>query len=281
MMVRFLTAALVAVVIVWVAYRSQALTVSGAVSAFGMGTLVLGCGGVFGGGVLLAFFISSTLLTRLGTRRKQAANVEYAKGGRRDWAQVWANGGVATALALAGCLGLLSRVSPEVRSWMFIGSLAAATADTWATEVGGLSPHPRLITTGQRVSPGVSGGVTFLGLLASMLGGMWIGGVGVLLMGMFPSTLWGHVASVGMGLKTVLGASVAGLVGSVWDSVLGSTVQAMYWCPTCQKETEQRVHRCGTRTQFVRGWSWMSNDVVNFTATCIGCIIAALLKLLG
>ena len=162
-----------------------------------------------------------------------------------------------------------------------MGAFAAATADTWATEIGGFSLHPRLITSGRRVPPGVSGGVTLLGFLASALGGMWIGGVGGLLLWLFPSPLWGTVTGWAQVGKAVLFMALVGWLASVWDSVLGASVQAMYWCPTCRKETEQRVHRCGTRTQFLRGWPWMSNDVVNFTATCIGCIIAALLSLPG
>ena len=79
----------VALVIVWAAYRARSLSMSGAVAAFVVGTLVLGCGGVFGGGVLLAFFISSSLWTRVGTKRKHIANVEYAKGGNGIGFKVW------------------------------------------------------------------------------------------------------------------------------------------------------------------------------------------------
>ena len=280
MMTRLGMSALVATVIVLFAYRARALTFSGGVTAFVVGTITLGCGGLAAGGALLAFFISSSLLTHVGRRRKRVANVEYAKGGRRDWAQVLANGGVATLVALSLCLGVFGPAS-RWQLFALAGALAAATADTWATEVGGLSSRPRLITTGQDVPPGTSGGVTWLGFLASLLGGLWIGVVvgGMLWLGKaFP---WGNSSNSSDVWWVLVAASLAGLGGSLWDSVLGSTVQAMYWCPTCEKETERRVHKCGTRTQFLRGWRWMSNDVVNFTATCIGCIIATLLGLVG
>jgi len=74
-------------------------------------------------------------------------------------------------------------------------------------------------------------------------------------------------------------ALIAGFIGSLTDSLLGATVQAMYYCPQCEKETEQRVHRCGTSTHPLRGIPWFDNDVVNFVATGIGTLIAMLLAL--
>ncbi len=60
--------------------------------------------------------------------------------------------------------------------------MAAVTADTWATELGVLAAQPpRLITTGRRVAPGASGGVTPAGTLAALAGAGFIGVVGALL----------------------------------------------------------------------------------------------------
>jgi uncharacterized membrane protein len=64
------------------------------------------------------------------------------------------------------------------------------------------------------------------------------------------------------------------LGGSMLDSLLGATVQAIYYCPACDKETERRIHTCGTKTRPLRGWPWMNNDVVNFIATLWGALIA-------
>ena len=44
------------------------------------------------------------------------------------------------------------------------------------------------------------------------------------------------------------------------DSILGATVQAMYYCPACEKETERPIHNCGTRTRPMRGVNWLNND---------------------
>ncbi len=72
----------------------------------------------------------------------------------------------------------------------------------------------------------------------------------------------------------------SGLSGSLLDSYLGATVQAMYYCPHCHKETERRVHSCGTATQLLRGLPWLDNDGVNFLTTVAGGCVAMTLHAL-
>ena len=66
------------------------------------------------------------------------------------------------------------------------------------------------------------------------------------------------------------------LAGSLFDSLLGTTVQAMYFCDYDQKETERRVHSCGRVTRHIWGWTWLDNDAVNFTASVFGSAVGAL-----
>jgi len=56
--------------------------------------------------------------------------------------------------------------------------------------------------------------------------------------------------------------------------LLGASVQAIYFCPTCAKETEKQLHGCGTPTRHVRGWRWLSNDMVNFVSSLLGALVA-------
>ena len=56
------------------------------------------------------------------------------------------------------------------------------------------------------------------------------------------------------------------------DSLLGATVQVIYTCPACGKETERHpLHACGTQTVYKRGWRWMNNDAVNAFCTSERC----------
>ena len=250
-------------------YRRGALNGSGVVGALVTGTLIFGLGGWEWGVLLIAFFVSSSALSFYRSREKESLAEKFAKGHRRDLGQALANGGLAALLAV------LSRLSPTIipmpgRVWFAAcaGAMAAVNADTWATELGVLSARPpRLITTGQPVEVGASGGVTWLGSAASLGGALVIG----LFAGLGSLVLHQGWASAGI---VVLAATAGGAGGSAFDSLLGATVQAIYWCDSCNKETERKVHRCGTQTRRMRGWRWLGNDMVNFAASALGALVA-------
>lgn len=247
------------------AYAAHSLSRSGAAAAVLLGTAVFGFGGLPWAVLLVGFFVSSSLLSRLFRRRKQAVEEKFSKGSQRDAAQVAANGGVAGLLALAAVFFPASPLP-----WLAAaGALAAANADTWATELGVLSAvKPRLITTGKVVETGTSGGVTLPGSLASLGGAAFIALLAVL----FPP------AGAGLSPLGVFGlVTVGGVLGSAVDSLLGATVQAVYTCPQCAKETERHpLHTCGTPTLPLRGWRWLKNDGVNAACTLSAAAAAAL-----
>jgi len=188
------------------------LTGRGVAAALGVG-LATGYGlGWRGLLLLLGFFVSSSLLSKKTSRNHR---------------QVIANGGTAALSALLG-------------SWLaFAGSLAAATADTWATEIGRFSPAPpRLITNGARVPAGTDGGMTLLGTVGGIAGAGLIAGLAV---GLGPG---------GSGLGLAMRVAVAGIIGMLLDSLLGATIQGK-----------------------VR---WVDNDAVNLAATLTGAACAGL-----
>ena len=259
-----------AVIIALLAKHAGALSASGAVAAAVLGTVIFGVGGLSWSILLLAFFITSSGLSRMFKRRKLGNDEKHAKGSRRDAAQVLANGG------LAGVCVLLNLAFPHsILPWLgFAGSLAAANADTWATELGILSKSPpRLITTGKPVDAGTSGGVSLTGTAFSLSGS--------LLIALLAALPWSHTVSVNRpldALLVILVVGIAGLSGSLFDSYLGATLQAIYYCPACQKETEKHpLHICGTATSNVKGLSWMNNDLVNLFCTACGAGAACLL----
>lgn len=182
--------------------------------------------------------------------------------------QTLANGGAGALLALGFAW------SPQPALFLaYLGAMATVNADTWATEVGVLSKSPPRLITSLRVVPrGTSGGVTLLGTVAMVVAASVIGLGGFLgaplLPGIFPD---------GFDYRLLVWASIAGgVTGSFLDSLLGAAVQAMHFCPKCEKETERVVHTCGTATCHVRGLAWMDNDLVNFLSSAGGGLVAVL-----
>uniref|UniRef100_UPI00301CFFC8 DUF92 domain-containing protein n=1 Tax=Paenibacillus sp. YIM B09110 TaxID=3126102 RepID=UPI00301CFFC8 len=162
------------------AYKARSLSLSGAWSALVMGTGFVTLGEPVWFGVLIAFFISSSALSKYKRkhRAKAEAEAKYEKTGRRDAGQVWANGGAGLLLCAA------HYIWPH-EGWLFayVGVMAAVNADTWATEIGALSRSaPRMIVSGKRVAAGTSGGVTPLGSAAALAGAVFIGAVAALLL---------------------------------------------------------------------------------------------------
>lgn len=248
------------------AYVFRVLTFSGALAAFVMGSLVFGVGGWTWAAILIAFFLTSNGWSLLFHRKKAQSEKKYAKGSRRDAAQVLANGGVAMGMVI-----LQPFTCDSLLPWIgFCASLAAANADTWATELGALNRgKPILITSGKRVEPGTSGAISLAGTLAATAGGVLIAGLAWLLNP--AQTAWWITALI----------AISGLLGSLVDSLLGATLQANYYCPACQTNTEQHpLHGCGEGTFIVKGFAWLNNDWVNAACTLSGAVFGVLVFLL-
>ncbi len=252
-----------ALIVSLVAYRARLLSSSGAAAAAVVGTMVYGGTGLPGAVLLLAFFISSSLLTRVAHPRAAEAAGRFSKGGQRDAAQVLANGGIAAVLAVAIPLGTGSL---SFVLWAaFAGALAAANADTWATEFGvRFGRTPVLITTRAPAPPGTSGAVSSAGLAASL------GGAGFIAIASLLRT-----PGVYSPLVLAVATTIAGTAGALADSLLGATIQARYRCLDCGSITEQHPrHRCGGSTTLIGGWAVVSNEVVNFACTAVGAALA-------
>ncbi len=261
-----------------IAWRARALTPSGAVAAFAVGALTYASGTLGFTLVLLAFFVPSVGLSRFGRARKREL-VDIGKHGARDALQVLANGGVATVCAVAWAFTHDPRWA-----FAFAGAYAAATADTWATEIGTLAKRqPRSILTLRPVATGLSGGITLPGTLAEFAGAFWIGvmgTVGIVLAYVLGSFDFGWSFSQAPTVVTapvlaLFAVPVAGIAGATLDSVLGATAQELRHCDACDRTCETDPHVCGNRTRRVRGLPGISNDVVNLLATAAGAAVAA------
>ena len=193
------------------ALRLGLLTVPGALGAVGVGALAF----VFGGWplwlLLMWFFGSSNVASRLMRRWR---------GGAHKLRQVLANSVpfLACALAYAG----------TGEAWFLIvaaGALAASTADTWASEVGMYSRKPPVnIVTREPMQRGLSGGVSPLGLAATTVGAVSSAFLAMLLFHAFGF-------AVPTGPTAFLFVIACGIVGSLVDSLLGVLLQAKYRAP--------------------------------------------------
>jgi uncharacterized protein (TIGR00297 family) len=252
---RTIAGAVLATLVAGVGWRARALTGAGAVLAACVGTLAVAAGWRWGI-LLILFFVASSGLSRVGSGRK-AAQMRgiVAKAGARDTRQVMANGGVFAAAA-AGSL-----IWPhEAWSAAALGALAAVTADTWGTEIGGLARGaPRLITTWREVPPGTSGAVSIAGVVATVLGAAFIATCAALL---------------GWGVGQAAAALVGGVAGAIADSLVGASVQERRRCTACAMDTEQRIHLCGATTVVIGGLVWLENDAVNLLSSAVGAAVA-------
>ncbi len=242
-------------------YRARFLDLSGTLAASILAWMVVALGGLAWAVPAVAFFVLSSLLSRLGRRRKRDAEARAAKGSRRDAGQVVANGGVGAALLAAFVF------FPEPALYGgFVGAFAAAAADTWGTEIGTLVGGPtRRLGVGSRVPPGTSGGMSAAGTLGALAGAAVVAASAVPFAGAFAS---------GAGLGVFAGAVVAsGAAAAVVDSVLGATLQARFRAPDGTLTERERV---GERTlPLAAGVRWLGNDGVNLVCTLAGAGLAA------
>ena len=258
MIVRALSGFLLAALIALVARRTRSLSPSGAIAATIVGTLAVAAGWSWGV-LLIVYFAASSLLSHVGRSAKERRTASVvAKAGPRDAAQVLANGATFAAAALFVLL------KPDVR-WIALGagSLAASSADTWATEIGTLfGGNPRSILTWRTIPVGTSGGVSLIGSLAAVGGAIFVALV---------------AASLGWTWIVCRNVMIGGIAGAFVDSLLGATLQSRRWCDACSRGTERLIHDCGAHTRPHGGFFWMDNDLVNFLSSAAGGLLAMML----
>ncbi len=256
-----LSAVAVAVSFGLVSVRLGFLDVSGALAAGLLAWAVVALGGVAWAVPGFVFFFASSLLSRLGRQRKEAAAAKAEKGSQRDASQVAANGGVA-GLLLAATL-----FAPEaygVLYWGFVGAFAAAAADTWSTEIGTWAQGAtREVLRWRRVAPGESGGVSVAGTLGGVAGAALVVASA---WAFAPEAEWWAVEASGAVL-----ALGSGVLAAWVDSALGATFQARFRRADGSL-TEAPTHD-GVALPLARGWAWVTNDRVNLVCTLVGGLV--------
>ncbi len=258
-----------------VAWRLHALDSGGAISAWVAGGIIFGLGGIGPSAALLAFFLSGSILSSLPEHRragplllkKASSTMQLAGGYARNWKQVVANGFVPLAAIVA------ARFVPGHKLLFlhaFYGSIAAACADSWGTEIGTrFGTRVRDSITGHEIAAGLSGGVSLRGMAGS------IGGAAII---MAAAALAGG-DSLARHPWALAGILIAGVLGTIFDSMLGSTMQAKYRDAQSGEILENPPSsEEGTRqVRLVAGYKQIRNNAVNFAASAIGALIIVLI----
>ncbi|KAG9292255.1 hypothetical protein G9A89_000273 [Geosiphon pyriformis] len=256
--------------------RKKSLSHSGAVAAFfvGMGT-TYNEWAVFPI-LMLVFYFTGSRLTKLKAQRKKEIEEEYQDGGQRNAVQVFSNALWGTSVAIwhqyqfgGEIQCLFDNPSAAKLFLVYLGHYATCNGDTWASEIGVLNKNwPYLITNLKKVPPGTNGGITALGLGASLSGGLLIGISAVASIGLASgcNRWWWELIPI---------AGFAGLIGSIVDSILGATVQKTLYSLTSKKITSH----LNKDVRVVSGWDLLDNNQVNFISSFITSLLTAYISI--
>lgn len=193
----------------------------------------------FGSNIAFLALASVFILTILSDKIKKTA-----KDKTRDVKQMISN------VLTAGLCIVLYHLSNNNNIFyiMYYAVIASSLSDTLASSVGTLSKKkPINIFTLKKVETGESGGVSVLGLLASLVGGIIIGGI--------------YLIS-DFNIYNFILISLMGLIGSIFDSIIGILFESKYECLVCNKTIEQKFH-CNKQTKLISGYPSIDNNMVN------------------
>lgn len=223
----------------YLAYRARIADISALLGASIVGVLIIVFADIFWFLLLLTFFILGGGFTKYKYAYKASIGIAEAKGGVRSYENVFSNSMAALVLAVA--YGIYPQHS-ELIMYSYLGTVATATGDTLASEIGTTSKErPRMITNFKPAKPGRDGAVTILGELACLFGSLVIAVLAI---------LFGRVENMSLAL---LVTTLGGFIGTNIDSLLGATLQN-------------------------RGI--LTNSGVNFYATFAGAAVSGLLFLI-
>jgi uncharacterized protein (TIGR00297 family) len=254
----YLLASILALSIGVLSFTLKLLSPSGSLATIALAFLIFALGGWQWTVPIFAFFFLSSFLSKVGKQRKKAFAETFQKTDTRDAFQVLANGGMAAILIL------LDAVIPNPIWYpVYLSAIAAATADTWATEIGVLSHRqPLHILSWKRIGHGSSGAISFVGSLAGLAGAITITFIGAFF--------------IQLTIVEICIIIICGTAGNLIDSILGASVQACFRCNVCGMLSEKTEH-CSVPALHESGLRFVRNDAVNFLSALCASLLAILL----
>lgn len=252
----------ISLLIAGLAYLKKSLDKSGLYTATILGAVIYAFGGIVVWGVLIAFFISSSLITKVSEKSEK----KESKG--RNYIQVLANGLVAGIFSI-----LYYFLKMEIFLIAAVVSIATSNSDTWASEIGRLSKGKTFYILNFRIAPkGVSGAISGLGTFASALGSLFIAGV---FLGLY-ALVFGLDFTQFMFFGAVI--TICGFLGNLIDSYLGGSIQAKYRGVDTGTYTE-KGWLPNEKVVLASGLAMITNDVVNLLSGLAASILTVVLFL--
>lgn len=236
------------------AYYKKAITNSGIILAFICSFIITYYGGIPCFIILTIVFLGTVISGKIKQdKRKKLEEGIIEKTGAKDIYQIIANVSVGTIFVL------IHGINHNAKNLIIYAScMAASLGDTLASNIGILSKkEPINIITWKKSKPGISGNVSLLGVISSLIGTTLIGLI--------------YYLFIEHNLISLLIIMFIGLLGTIIDSILG-TMQVKYECKICHEITEKKEH-CKEKTKRKKGLSWLNNDLVNLISNLLTAII--------
>lgn len=192
---------------------------------------------------LVLFFITGSLFSRLPLKNK-SENAGTARGIN----QIIANGAVIFILSV-----IQTAIADDIEI-LYLISVSIAFADTAGSEIG--SRYGRKtwdIKNLRPINAGVSGGISWMGSMSTL----------------FAAAAVGSFSGSTSEFFVIL---IAGITGSLADSLIGSFFQIKYLTPAGE-QTDFKTARVAS------GLPWMTNDMVNFLSNAVVTSLFAIILL--
>jgi uncharacterized protein (TIGR00297 family) len=243
------------------AYKKQALTLGGIISAIIVDIIISLTLGNFGFVILLTFFIGGLITDKIKKCKKNKGRRENMRLGEpRNYRQVLAN-----SIISAVCSTLFFITKNRIFLITFVASLAESFADTTASGIGSLSDRAYDVFRLRKCRAGLSGGMSILGTFSALISTFIIN----------------IIAAPFIKIEFAEGLIIiiAAFSGMVFDSLLGSLLQIKFKCSACGEIVEQPTH-CNGQAIKHSGISFVDNDLVNFLSTVFATVLAAILYII-